>query len=124
MTELRDRIVEIVDAVKADDRARDTDEYVDRIMRAVETGGKPPTHTMRCADEDGWPEREFELIPRSNGTYACAECGWNQSSFEDGVRELVLSAEWNGIPALIKYLGVIEDASLELQGEISVDVIR
>lgn len=84
----------------------------------------PATRTMKCADEEGWPEREFVPIPGSRGVYACPECDFQQSSFADGVQGLVLSAEWNSINGLIEYLKVVAAAGVELQGDITVDVIR
>jgi hypothetical protein len=48
--------------------------------------------TMRCAEESGWPEREFTLHA---GDYVCSRCGWMQDSFAGGCAELCLDAIWH-----------------------------
>ncbi len=55
---------------------------------------------MRCADEAGWPERIFNPV---DGDWACAHCGWMQSSLQDGCYELCVSATWHDLASYRAY---------------------
>lgn len=56
---------------------------------------------MKCADEGGFPVRPFlptgkpDEFADGKVDYACAHCGWLQTSFAAGLRELVNLATWH-----------------------------
>lgn len=77
--------------------------------------------TMRCADETGWPEREFELQP-DGVDHCCKTCGWYQISFAHGCRELVLSAEWHSFDLLRAYAAKALEGGLTIVGDVSVRI--
>jgi hypothetical protein len=79
---------------------------------------------MRCADEKGWPVRDFERITAEGEApdHVCPECGWHQVDFARGCRELVLSADWHDTELLSQYLTVVREAGLGLDGKITLKV--
>lgn len=71
------------------------------------------TVTMRCAGEGPeYPEREF-LPHDDDSDFTCSDCGWMQTSFANGLRELCGSATWHSVDEFIR----IRDWARELGAE-------
>lgn len=66
---------------------------------------KTGTKRMKCADEPGFPVRDFHM---DNGDGTCSHCGWMQTSFEAGVRELANLATWHDPQARAEYERIAE----------------
>ena len=62
---------------------------------------KNTTVQMKCADEPGFPVRDFHM---EDGDGVCAHCGWMQTSFADGLNELVALATWHSETARAAYV--------------------
>jgi hypothetical protein len=84
------------------------------------------TRTMKCADEKDWPERVFNVESRDDDDnpcdWSCDYCGWMQTSFVNGCRELVLSAIWHDADLLSSYLREALKGG-PLEGEVRIDML-
>lgn len=93
----------------ADPNAEARAEQNARIAASRAPASQSRTVTMACADED-FAEREF--IPQGEPgefkdgkvDYACAHCGWLQTSTAAGARELLTSATWHSDEARREFI--------------------